>query len=124
MSHQAPAAPRRILRAGQAVLERALDPGVERVEPEQRERLGRAEPAAGGRGGSVVAEHAVRQRKPPLLVEAGGPIGDQSLADHQVAEQPSLLGQPELGSVREFPRAAEVVRDRGGQKQVGVQARM
>ena len=58
MGHQARAAPQLILRgrrsgeAGarrslQALLERALYPGVERVQPIERQRLGRAEAATG-----------------------------------------------------------------------------
>ena len=73
----------------------------------------------------VVAEHAVQQREPALLVERARARSRQHpLADHQVAEQPALLGQPDLGAVGELARAAEVVDDRGGQQQVGVQARV
>ena len=107
------------------MLERALDAGVERVQPVQRERLGRAEAAARRRAGAVVAEHAVQQREPALARRAiVAALGQDPLADHQVAEQAPLLGQADLGAVGELARAAEVVGDRGGQQQVGVQARM
>ena len=55
----------------QAVLECALDRGVERVEAVQRERLGRAEAAAGRGIGAVVAQDAVLQRQPPREGERG-----------------------------------------------------
>ncbi len=54
----------RKLEAEHAVLERALDLGVERVQPVQRERLGRGEALPGGRVGAVVEEHAVLEREP------------------------------------------------------------
>ena len=55
--------------AKQPVLQRALDGRVERVQAVQRERLGRAEPAAGRGVGPVVAEHAVQEREPALRRE-------------------------------------------------------
>ena len=50
-----------------------------------------------------------------------GTLGDHPLADHDVAEQPPLLAETDLRPQRELARAAEVVDDRGGQQQVGVQ---
>ncbi len=77
MGHQARAAPRPILLSGrpsgrlepEAVLECALDARVERVQPVQRERLDRAEPATGRRCGPVMTQHAVEQREPTLVVQ-------------------------------------------------------
>ena len=62
----------------EAVLERALDARVERVDPVERERLrggeagapGSRRPGAAGCLGPVVGEHAVEQRQPPLGVES------------------------------------------------------
>ena len=47
----------------------------------QRERLGRAEAPAGRRVRPVVAQHAVREREPPRVVEASpvAALGDQPL---------------------------------------------
>ena len=64
------------------VLEGALDRGVERVQPVERQRLGRGEAAAAeprpaspaGPGvGPVVGEHAVEQRQPALARRARRP---------------------------------------------------
>ena len=46
------------------------------------------------------------------------------LAEREVAEQPALLGQPDLRAVGELARLAEVVHERGGDQQVGVQPRV
>ena len=61
--------PEPVGRSSSAVLQGALDGRVERVDPRQRQRLGRGE--AGSRSprparglGAVVAEHAVQQREP------------------------------------------------------------
>src|SRR3954468_15549964 len=58
--------------SGKPVLQRPLDARVERVEPVQRQRLGRAEPTARRGVGPVVAEDAVRQRQPAVHVQARG----------------------------------------------------
>ena len=71
-----------------------------------------------------MAEHAVQQRQPALLIEAARALGEHPLPDREVAEQTSLLGQPDLGAIGELARAAEVVSQRSSQQQVGVQARM
>ena len=44
-----------------------------------------------------------------------------ALADHQVTEQPALLGQADLRSIGELSGPAEVVGDRGRKQQIGVQ---
>src|SRR5690242_6653897 len=53
----------------EAVLQRALDAGIDRVQPVQRQRLDRREPPAGGAARAVMAEHAVQKREPALVVE-------------------------------------------------------
>ena len=50
------------IRLGEAVLERALDAGVERVQAIERERLGRAEPAAAGSASGPVGAVVCRGR--------------------------------------------------------------
>src|SRR5215210_7123315 len=79
------------------VLERALHARVERVEAVQRERLGRAEAPAWGGVGAVVAEHAVREREPAALVEAGGALVEHALSQHEVAEQPPFVAEADIG---------------------------
>ena len=56
-------------RRAEPVLDRALDGRVERVEAVEGERLGEGAPRGAGRRD---AEHAVRERQLPRLVEAGG----------------------------------------------------
>src|SRR6185436_3767596 len=75
-----------------AVLERALDARVERVEPVERERLGRSEAAVGRGVRPVVAQHAVQERQAALRVEPGHARLEQLLAQHDVPEQTALLG--------------------------------
>ena len=107
------------------MLESPLDRRVDRVQPVQRQRLGRRKPASGRGRRPVVAENAVQQRQPAMLIESPHAVlGQQLLTEHQMTEQPPLLGQADLGAVRELPRPAEVVRDRGGQQQIGVQPRV
>ena len=83
MGHQAPAAPRGMLGAlghgelgalgrPEAVLERALDAGVERVQAVKRKSLGRGEATPRGARRTVMAEDAVQQRQPSFLVERAG----------------------------------------------------
>ena len=64
------------------------------------------------------------EREPPRRLHARGALGEQALAEHEVAEQPALLGEPDLGAVGELARLAEVVHERGAQQQVGVQPRV
>jgi hypothetical protein len=66
----------------------------------------------------------VGEREPPRLVHPRGALVDHPLAEHDVAEQAALLGQPDLGAVGELARLAEVVHERGGEQEVGVQTRM
>ena len=63
----------------------------------------------------------MKQRQPPLLVEGSGAFGEQPLADRDVAEQAPLLGETELGAIRELARLADVVHERGGEQQVQAQ---
>ena len=65
-----------------------------------------------------MAEHAVQQREPPLLVEAARALGQDQLSEREVPEQTSLLGQPDLGAIGELARATEVVGQRRRQEQV------
>src|SRR5437763_134252 len=65
----------------EAVLECALDARVKRVQPVERERLDGGEAAAGGAGGTVMAEHAVQQVQSAGVVEHAGALGDHALAD-------------------------------------------
>ena len=106
------------------MLDRGLDPGVEGVEPIQRERLGQCEPPARERVGSVMCEHAVTEREPARVVETGllGGRLDHPQPELDVAEQPALVAEPDLGPERELARAPEVVEQRRGQQQVLVQA--
>ena len=55
---------------------------------------------------------------------AGEPRLEQLLAEHDVAEQPALVGEPDLGAVGELARLAQVVHERRGDQQVGVQPRV
>ena len=64
-------------RLRQAVLERALDGRVERVQPVERERLGRAEAPAGRGLCAVMGQHAVQQRDAPLRREVAQPRLEQ-----------------------------------------------
>ena len=128
MGHQARAAP--------AVILRGLGPrrGLEACRPCSSAPLTLASSALrrysasastepkrppGRAGGAVVAEHAVQERQPALVVERAAPRSDeQAQAELEVAEQAALLGQPDLGAVGELARLADVVDDRGGQQQV------
>jgi len=71
-----------------------------------------------------MTEHAVQQSEPARLVESARALGEDPLADHHVAEQSPLVGQPELGPIGELAGAPEVVDNRRGQQQVRVQTRM
>ena len=70
-----------------------------------------------GRPGAAVGpwwvEHAVGEREPARLVHPRRALVEQPLAEHDVAEQPALLRQPDLGAVGELARLAEVVHERG-----------
>ena len=72
-------------------LERALDRSVERVQPVERQGLGRgkagaAATASGAGVGPVVGEHARQQREPALLRKRRGGRADELGADRQVSE--------------------------------------
>src|SRR3954451_20490655 len=88
----------------QAVLERALDARVQRVEPLQRERFSRREAPPGGGVGAMVKEHAVQQGREPLVVESARPgvFVDQAHAELDVAEQPAGVRQPDLRAIGEL----------------------
>ena len=73
------------------MLERALDPGVESVEPVQRDRLGGGEVAHPQSVGPVVAEDAGQKRRAAVLPQPPGG-GPQDLGPElQVPQQPALL---------------------------------
>src|SRR5215211_1512211 len=112
---------RTLVLEAQPVLQCALDRRVERVEPVQGQRLGRSEAPPRRRVGPVVAEHAVCQREPSALVHRPRALVDHALAEHEVAEQPALLAQPDLGAVGELARLPEVVHERGADQQIGVE---
>ena len=133
MGHQARAAPDRILgrsakgsRGSRAPCSSApLTPASSALIRYSASASARGEAAAGrrrrrrgGRARSAAAPAGAPRRAP------AGALGQDPLADHQVAEQPPLVGQPDLGAVGELAGAAEVVDDRGGQQQVGVQPRV
>ena len=101
-------------------------PCVERVEAVQRERLGATRSGVRRRVGAVVGQDAVREREAAGVVEAGAPraLLEHPQPDLDVAEQPALVGEADLGAERELARAAEVVDDRGGEQQVLVQPRV
>src|SRR5690242_15310563 len=94
-------------RGPESMLDRPLDPGVERVQPVERERLGRAEAPLRRRFGAVVGQDAVRQREPAGVVEAGALRArlEHSQPDLDVPEQPPLVGQADLRAERELARA-------------------
>jgi len=69
----------------------------------------------------VVAEHAVQQVQAPLIVKPVTAVGEQPLTDDQVAEQAPLGGDADLGAVGKFPCPTEVVDDRGGEQEIGVE---
>ena len=101
-----------------------LDARVQGVQPVEGERLGRPEPAAASLAtalGAVMGEEAVEQRRPPLRRQLPRGRPDDLRPQGQVAEQPAFLGHAELGSVGELPRLSDVVEQRGGHQQVGVQ---
>ena len=99
--------------------------GVERVQPVQRERLGRGEALPGCRLGAVVHDHAVLQREPALAVESGREMLRQhAQAQLDVAEQPALVAALDLDAVAELARLAEIVDDGGAQQQVAVEPRV
>ena len=74
-----------------------------------------------------MAEHAVLERQLPVRRQrgdAGRVLAQQREPELDVPEQPAGLRQPDLGAVRELPRAAEVVDERGGRQQIAVQPRV
>src|SRR3954470_5102453 len=106
------------------MLQRALDRGVERVEPVERTRLGRAEAPAGRGLRAVVGEDAVRELEPAIVGQVAGALVEDPLPERDVAEQPAVLGEPELRAVGELAGLAEVVDERGGEQQVWIQTRV
>ena len=113
-------------RRGQAVLERALDARVERVQPVQRERLDAREAPAGRGVGAVVAEHAVLEREQAPLVEHARGALARSAAGRSGRGRAG--GPPRCArssrAVGELARLADVVDDRRAEQQVAVQARV
>jgi hypothetical protein len=97
------------------VLERALDRGVDRVQPVERERLRRTESPTRQRLGAVVGEDAVRDRVQLRLREAvkrPRPLGNELLTEGQMADQRAGVAQCDLGAELELARLADVVEDR------------
>ena len=112
-------------RSAAAVLEHALDLSVERVQPIERERLGRGKALPGGRIGPVVEDHAVLEREPALAVEDRRRVlGDHAQPELDVTQQLALAAALDLGAVGELAGLAEVVDDRGADQQVAIQARV
>ena len=112
------------------MLERALDGGVQGVDPRQGEGLGggeagslapRARPAASGPWWLRTQWSSARRRGGS---SDGGRGLDQLRADREVAEHRPLLADPELGPVGELARLADVVQERRGHQQVGVELRV
>ena len=68
----------------------------------------------------------MEQGQAPRVIDThgGAAVFQQPLAEYQVAEHASFAGQPELGAIGELPGPTDVVDERGGQKKIGVQARM
>src|SRR5438105_1476567 len=63
------------------------------------------------------------EREPSLRLQGRQQVArDQSQAQLDVAEQPSLRAALDLGAVAELARLAEVVDDRGAEQKVAVQA--
>ena len=89
MGHQAPAAPILILRGLiEPVFESPFYRRVDRVQPAQRQRLGRRKPASGRGRRPVVAENAVQQRQPARFIESPHAVlGQQLLTEHQMTER-------------------------------------
>src|SRR5262249_20418885 len=108
----------------ETAFERALDPGVERVEAMQRERPGRPEAALPRGVRPLVGEDAVGEGEAAGVVEARGrrALVEHPQPDLDVPEQPPLVREPDLGAERELTRPAEVVDDRGREQEVLVEA--
>ena len=108
-----------------AVLERALDPGVEGVQPVERERLGRRAAAASAgrraRGGRGRSDSSAARRSPGRSPAAAPTISAPIC--RWPSSRPSLA-QPELGAVGELAGLADVVQERGGHQQVRVEPRV
>ena len=126
MGHQARAAPRADPRADggratgggsgrrlepQAVLERTLDArrrvrsGDTGSAPRPSRTVRPAPPRHRGEHSTQCSSASRR-----CVVQPAGARGHDLLAEHEVAEQPALVGQPDLGAVGELARPAEVVR--------------
>ena len=112
----------------EALLEGALDAGVQGVQPVEGERLWDGEAAAtGGATDSfraVVREQTVEKRRAALRRQVSRSRAHDFGAQRQVPHQASLLGDPKLGPIGELARLADVVEERRGHQQVRVQARM
>ena len=66
----------------------------------------------------------MKERRATVVREPVGCAADDLGADREVAEQPALLGEPELGAVGELAHLADVVEERRRHQQVGVEPRV
>ena len=74
-----------------------------------------------GRAGVVVARDGVEQLGARALVELRRPFLHEPQAQVDVAEQAAFLRDLESRARLELARAADVVKERGGEQQVGAQ---
>ncbi len=81
-------------------------------------------PAAAATVSTVVGEHAVQKRKPAGLRQLSGHRTDDLCAEGKVAEQATLLAQPDFGAVGELTGLAYVMQEGGGHDQIRVEPRM
>jgi len=104
------------------VLERALDAGVERVQPVESQGLGCAEAAAAlARAtsvGSMMRQHAMEQGGATFRRQPSCGRAHDLRPEREVPDQTPLLGDPELRPVTELARLADVVHESGRHQQV------
>src|SRR5215210_6151840 len=114
----------RLFVQAKAVLQNALHARVQGIKAVERERLGRAEAAAGQGIRAVMGEDAVRERvelRRGEAVQPRGALGHELLPQRQVTHQRAGLAQRYLGAQVELERLAGVVEDRGAEQKVGVE---
>ena len=115
---------RRACYAGSAVFQRGLDPGVERVEAVQRERLGAARSVGAPSAPWCSRTQCSSSRRRGRRAQRRRPLADHPHAELDMAEHPALVADPDLGAVGELARLAEVVDERGADQQVMAQPRV
>src|SRR5207247_5661428 len=72
----------------------------------------------------VVGGDRVEQLREHVAVDAVRAFLDQAQAEMHVTEEPTLGGRREGGPATELERPADVVEERGGEQQIGAQARV